>query len=175
MLRELLFDALTNLQKEIHAHYKMNVKKDFSLMVADAQAGTAIAVARIVSDATLRFPPSLMETLEAVEESMQRLNLHVSEREKAIAVAEVASVVSGWTDQTPLRYWAVAGRIPGDDEDTLHVFHVASRQEAIDAFDKAIWENEKDPEVCRDSIFKEHGQTVFVNSIVASAAPIEVA
>lgn len=46
-----LLDALVNLQKQIHAHYKMNVKKDFSLMVADAQASNAIANARAVSEA----------------------------------------------------------------------------------------------------------------------------
>lgn len=40
--RELL-DALINLQKQIHAHHKMNVKKDYSLLVADAQASKAIA------------------------------------------------------------------------------------------------------------------------------------
>lgn len=41
-----LIDALENLQKEIRAHYKMNVKKDYSLMVADAQASKAIHNAR---------------------------------------------------------------------------------------------------------------------------------
>jgi len=74
-----------------------------------------------------------------------------------------------------LRHWAVTGRIPGDHEDTLHVFHVATRQEALDAFDHAIWENEKDAEAGRDNVFKEHGQTVFVNSIVVSDSPIQEA
>ena len=41
-----LLDALVNLQKQIHAHYRMNVKKDFSLMLADAQASKAIHNAR---------------------------------------------------------------------------------------------------------------------------------
>jgi hypothetical protein len=41
-----LLEALINLQKQIHAHHKMNVKKDFSLMCADAQASTAIFNAR---------------------------------------------------------------------------------------------------------------------------------
>lgn len=40
-----LLAALKGLQKQIHAHYKMNVKKDFSLMLADAEAGKAIAKA----------------------------------------------------------------------------------------------------------------------------------
>lgn len=71
-----------------------------------------------------------------------------------------------------LRYWAVTGRIPGEHEDTLYVFHVATRQEALDAFDQAIWENEKDADSGRENVFKEHGQTVFVNSIVVSDSPI---
>lgn len=41
-----LLDALVALQKQIHAHYKMNVKKDFSLMLADSQASKAIANAK---------------------------------------------------------------------------------------------------------------------------------
>jgi hypothetical protein len=47
--RELL-EALENLQKQIRAHKgKWNVKKDFSLMVADAQATKAIANAKQVA------------------------------------------------------------------------------------------------------------------------------
>jgi hypothetical protein len=46
-----LLEALVDLQKQIHAHHKMHVKKDFSLMVADAQASKAIANARAASQA----------------------------------------------------------------------------------------------------------------------------
>jgi hypothetical protein len=42
---DLLLEALINLQKRLHQHHKMNVRKDFSLMVADAQASKAIAAA----------------------------------------------------------------------------------------------------------------------------------
>ena len=38
-----LLEALMELKKQIHAHYKMNVKKDFSLLLADAAASKAIA------------------------------------------------------------------------------------------------------------------------------------
>lgn len=38
---ELIY-ALEELQKQIRAHHKMNVKKDYSLMVADAYASTVI-------------------------------------------------------------------------------------------------------------------------------------
>lgn len=74
-----------------------------------------------------------------------------------------------------LRYWAVTGRLPGDDEDTLCVFNVATRQEAIDAFEQAMYEAEIDPEETRERVFGEHGQYVFVNSIVVSDAPIQKA
>lgn len=41
-----LLEALELLQVEIRARYKMNVKKDFSLMVADAAATKAIRKAK---------------------------------------------------------------------------------------------------------------------------------
>jgi len=41
-----LLEALKELKKQIHAHHKMNAKKDYSLMVADAAAGKAIAKAQ---------------------------------------------------------------------------------------------------------------------------------
>lgn len=44
--RDELLDALINLQSEIHKSYKMNVKKDYSLMLADSQASKAIHEAK---------------------------------------------------------------------------------------------------------------------------------
>ena len=41
-----LLAALIDLQKQIREHHKMNVRKDFSLMVADVQASKAIANAQ---------------------------------------------------------------------------------------------------------------------------------
>ena len=35
-----LVDALDNLRTQLHEHIRMNVKKHYSLMVADAPAGT---------------------------------------------------------------------------------------------------------------------------------------
>ena len=40
-----LLEALIGLRKELSAHIKFNVKKHFSLMAADAAAGTTIAKA----------------------------------------------------------------------------------------------------------------------------------
>ena len=73
----------------------------------------------------------------------------------------------------PLRYWAVSGRIPGDDEDTLHVLRAENREAAIQAFEEEILSNET--EEARENLFKAHGQLVFINSVVVSDAPIQEA
>lgn len=83
--------------------------------------------------------------------------------------------LAGMNDEQPLRYWAVTGRIPGDDEDTLHTFHVATRDEAMRAFEEAMWADEPDPETGRENVRKEHDTTVFINSIVVSDTQIEEA
>lgn len=76
---------------------------------------------------------------------------------------------------TPLRYWAVTGRIPGDDEDTCHIFQVLNREEALVSFEAAMYANmsEDEAEQTRESVRNEHGQSVFINSVLASNAPIE--
>lgn len=71
-----------------------------------------------------------------------------------------------------LKWFAVTGRIPGDDEDACHIFNVGTRGEALAAFEEAMWEDEPDAESARESLRKEHGQTVFWNSIVCSDTPI---
>jgi hypothetical protein len=45
-----LLEALQNLQTQIRAHHKMNVRKDYSLMVADVVASKAIAKATAEPD-----------------------------------------------------------------------------------------------------------------------------
>lgn len=42
----LMLQALEDLRKELRAHVKLDVRRNFSLMAADAQAGTAIHKAR---------------------------------------------------------------------------------------------------------------------------------
>ncbi len=46
----LLIEALQNLRTELRSAIKLDVKKHYSLMVADAAAGTAIAEANIPSE-----------------------------------------------------------------------------------------------------------------------------
>jgi hypothetical protein len=43
MVETTVLDALKELQKQLHAHVKLDVRKHYSLMVADAAASAAIA------------------------------------------------------------------------------------------------------------------------------------
>jgi hypothetical protein len=45
MMTQELIEALRELQKQLRAHVKLDVRKHYSLMVADAAASTAIAKA----------------------------------------------------------------------------------------------------------------------------------
>lgn len=74
-----------------------------------------------------------------------------------------------------LKFWAVTGRIPGDDEDSLHVFEVATRDEATEAFENAMYAEETNPEEARNNVWHEYGGYVFINSIVSSESKIEEA
>lgn len=87
------------------------------------------------------------------------------------AAGEMIDAAGVASDEPPLRFWAVTGRLPGDDEDTLHCFEAATQEDAVALFEEAIWEDETD--LKRDEVFAAHGRTVFVNSIAVSDAPIE--
>lgn len=72
-----------------------------------------------------------------------------------------------------LRYYAVTGRIPGDDEDSMYVFHVASREEAVALFTDEIYSETTCPEETRANVVKAHGQAVYINTVVVSDSSIE--
>ena len=91
-LQKMLLDALVGLQKEIHSHHKMNIKKDISLLTADAKASTAIAVARVVAGAGQCKPCSEAVAIEAIEQSMERLGLSLTGSAKATAIAGMMAV-----------------------------------------------------------------------------------
>lgn len=104
----------------------------------------------------------IIHLLDALQDAAEDDGLYVSSTEDGS---------SGQDEAKPnLKWFAVTGRIPGDDEDSCHVFHLATREDALNAFADAMWEGET--EIDRDSVMKEHGQPVFWNSIVASDTPI---
>lgn len=104
------------------------------------------------------------QLLSGVTNADVRATLRTKLSERLVAAPDAA--------MSKLKWYAVTGRLPGDDEDTLCVFNVATRQEALKAFEDAMYENEVDPEATRKSVSAQHGQYVFVNSIVSSDSPI---
>ena len=79
-------------------------------------------------------------------------------------------------EQPQMLYWAVSGRIPGDDEDIVYTFRCTTKEEAMDAFKDAIWANEVGSEAeinqSKEDLRKLHGSTVFINSVISSTSPI---
>jgi hypothetical protein len=81
------------------------------------------------------------------------------------------------------RYWAVTGRIPGDDEDSILIFHLPDRRAAIAAFEQAMWDaevqrhrmNEQEAAHARKDLLSQHDQVVFINTVCVSDSPIEEA
>lgn len=72
-----------------------------------------------------------------------------------------------------MKYFAVSGRIPGDDEDTtLGVGRCSSMDEAYRGFVSLMEATLREQDVA--ALHAAHGTTVFVNSIVSSDSPIEV-
>lgn len=79
-------------------------------------------------------------------------------------------------DQTQMLYWAITGRIPGDDEDKLYLLQAPNRDEAVALFEAAIWEDEPGAEGFREeakqNVLKQHGQLVYINAVMCSQTPI---
>lgn len=80
-------------------------------------------------------------------------------------------------DQTNLLWWAITGRIPGDDEDTCHVVRATTEPEARHAFADLMFESEVDPQAERKAAVEESGGDlgVFINSVVWSHYRIQEA
>jgi hypothetical protein len=70
-------------------------------------------------------------------------------------------------------FYAVIGRICGDDEDSVLTLCADSREGAINEFRRWLWEldgsSQEDIE-----LMEANGQGVFVNQILVSASPITV-
>ncbi len=78
------------------------------------------------------------------------------------------------SDMASKRYWAVSGRIPNEDGDSMLVFFVGTREEAEKAFDRAMWKGRRNAKSDRDHLQVNFGTTTFINSIVSSASPINL-
>lgn len=72
------------------------------------------------------------------------------------------------------KFYAVIGRIPGDDDDSCYTYEVATRQEAVKAFKKDIYNDSEGSEAedAKENIFKEYGVTVFIAHVLCSDSPI---
>lgn len=88
------------------------------------------------------------------------------------------------SEQIPAnRYWAITGRIPGDEEDSILIFHLPDRRAAIAAFEESMWDaevqrhrmSEQQAAEARAALQSQHGQVVFINSVCVSDSPIQEA
>lgn len=70
--------------------------------------------------------------------------------------------------QAVLKWFCVTGRVPGNDEDGCEVFHVATREEAIEEFRFAVWDARND----RDHVLSKYGEDLYINHVLVSDSPI---
>lgn len=74
-------------------------------------------------------------------------------------------------------FYAVIGRIPGDDEDSVYTYENVTRIEAKVQFAKDIYnDGESSSGAAEDhmeAIFREHGGYVFINQVLSSDSPIK--
>lgn len=73
----------------------------------------------------------------------------------------------------PVAYFAVSGRIPGDDEHTTLTFALreeATREDAVKAFDEAIYASRA---IDRESVVCRYDDAVYINAVLKSSLPIE--
>ncbi|MHB0927734.1 MAG: hypothetical protein ACYC3W_02265 [Candidatus Nanopelagicales bacterium] len=73
-----------------------------------------------------------------------------------------------------LRHFAVTGRIPGDDEDTLLTLQAVDREDAVDRFTNNLYDRETDPETSRRNVMEQFGEPIFITAVAASDSPIEL-
>lgn len=74
-----------------------------------------------------------------------------------------------------LRYWVVTGRIPEDDDDTLLVFHAATREEAVGAFEEELYSLSCYDEHERADIVSAYGEAVYIINVAVSDSQIKEA
>lgn len=93
-----------------------------------------------------------------------------------IEYLSMGTFAGGADAQQKEMFWAVSGRIPGDDEDSTYVVQARNSDEAQESFEACIWANElgttEGLEKAKDSVHRLHGQTVFINSVLSSESPM---
>lgn len=86
-----------------------------------------------------------------------------------------AWVVKPTPQATPaLRHFAVSGRIPGSDEDTLLILQAVNREEAVERFTNSLYDLEADPDASRRNVLEAFSELVYITSVAASDSPIEL-
>jgi len=122
---------------------------------------------------------TLLSVLESLREFMNAAltgSIHEENRlhYDKLATDAIDSARATVNGQVPeLRYFAVSGRIPGDDEDTTLVVEASDRDAAIALFSDELWDGQGSVDD-RQRVEDGHGTDTYVNSIVASDHPIEV-
>lgn len=72
------------------------------------------------------------------------------------------------------RFFAVVGRMPGDDEDTCCIFEAPDKNTACQMFEDSLYENEIRAEQLKLDVMKTYGQLVFFSHVLVSNSPIEM-
>ncbi len=77
-----------------------------------------------------------------------------------------------------MSWWAITGRIPGDEEDSIHTVAATSKADAIDYFTEATWEDEEPDESrrkeARKNVIATHGVDIFISTVIESVFPMTV-
>ena len=71
-----------------------------------------------------------------------------------------------------LKYYAVIGRIPGDDEDSTYVFHAKSADEARSSFEFQMYSDTAWDKKHKYQILREYGCSIFISIVLVSDTDI---
>lgn len=159
-------------------HYEINVSKDGQHVFAThpRSVTTEREAARLYVLFEQAFPPAdgFRTTCTRHEETGTLLRpdqLPLSTRDAVWA--KPAERLADANDKPP-RYWVIAGRMHGDDEDMLRGYDNCNEAAARAAFIEDMWALEKaDPE--HRAAAEKAGEGVLITSAARSHSPIRVA
>jgi hypothetical protein len=75
--------------------------------------------------------------------------------------------------QPSLKYYAVTGRIP-EEEDVTHTFKAKSPSQALDIFEDFLYKDTDDPETTREETIIGYSCSMIITAIVESQTPISL-